>query len=83
MELPVPRAQDRASEAQGASDGAGGAGHCLGGAEAAVRPILASVPRGQGEVPVFTTAVARELVGFLWAVACEMMGRPHTTRALG
>lgn len=30
-----------------------------------------------------TTAVARELVGFLWAVACEVMGRPHTTRALG
>ena len=30
-----------------------------------------------------TTAVARELVGFIWAVACEVMGRPHTTRALG
>ena len=29
-----------------------------------------------------TTAVARELVGFIWAVACEVMGRPHTTRAL-
>ena len=29
-----------------------------------------------------TTAVARELVGFIWALACEVMGRPHTTRAL-
>ena len=29
-----------------------------------------------------TTAVARELVGFLWAIACEVMGRPHTTRAV-
>ena len=31
---------------------------------------------------VVTTAVARELVGFIWAVACEVMGRPHATRAL-
>ena len=29
-----------------------------------------------------TTAVARELVGFLWAIACEVTGRPHTTRAV-
>ena len=29
-----------------------------------------------------TTAVARELVGFIWAIACEVMGRPHATRAL-
>ena len=28
-----------------------------------------------------TTAVARELVGFIWAIACEVMGRPHATRA--
>ena len=26
-------------------------------------------------------AVARELVGFIWAVACEVEGRPHGTRA--
>ena len=31
---------------------------------------------------VVTTAVARELVGFIWAIACEVMGRPHATRAL-
>ena len=31
---------------------------------------------------VVTTAVARELVGFIWALACEVMGRPHATRAL-
>ena len=31
---------------------------------------------------VVTTAVARELVGLLWAIACEVMGRPHGTRAL-
>ena len=24
-----------------------------------------------------TTAVARELAGFLWAIACEAMGKPH------
>ena len=29
-----------------------------------------------------TTAVARELVGFIWAIACEVRGRPHATRAL-
>ena len=29
-----------------------------------------------------TTAVARELVGFIWAIACEVMGRPHVTRAV-
>ena len=28
------------------------------------------------------TAVARELVGFIWAIACEVMGRPQVTRAL-
>ena len=29
-----------------------------------------------------TTAIARELVGFIWAVACEVAGRSHATRAL-
>lgn len=29
-----------------------------------------------------TTAVARELVGFIWAIACEVMGKPHASRAL-
>ena len=28
-----------------------------------------------------TTAVARELVGFIWAIACEVNGRPHASRA--
>ena len=28
------------------------------------------------------TAIARELVGFTWAVACEVGGRPHGTRAI-
>lgn len=28
-----------------------------------------------------TTAVARELAGFLWAIACEAMGKPHASRA--
>lgn len=28
-----------------------------------------------------TTAVARELAGFIWAIACEVGGRPHGTRA--
>lgn len=28
-----------------------------------------------------TTAVARELVGFIWAIACEAMGKPHASRA--
>ena len=31
---------------------------------------------------VVTTAVARELVGFIWAIACEVAGRAHATRAL-
>ena len=29
-----------------------------------------------------TTAVARELAGFIWAIACEMAGRPHNSHAL-
>lgn len=28
-----------------------------------------------------TTAVARELVGFIWAVACEVMGKAHGSRS--
>lgn len=27
------------------------------------------------------TAVARELTGFMWAIACEAMGKPHGSRA--
>ncbi len=29
-----------------------------------------------------TTAVARELAGFVWAIACEVMGKAHASRAL-
>jgi len=29
-----------------------------------------------------TAAVARELVGFLWAIACEVRGLPHASKAL-
>ena len=29
-----------------------------------------------------TTAVARELVGFLWAIACEVRDLPHASKAL-
>ena len=28
------------------------------------------------------TAVARELVGFIWAIAREVEGKPHGTRAI-
>ena len=28
-----------------------------------------------------TTAIARELVGFIWAIACEVEGKAHGTRA--
>lgn len=28
-----------------------------------------------------TTAIARELAGFLWAIACELQGRAHASRA--
>ena len=28
-----------------------------------------------------TTAVARELVGFIWVIVCEVNGHPHATRA--
>ena len=30
-----------------------------------------------------TVAVARELAGFVWAIACEVAGRPHGSRAAG
>ncbi len=29
-----------------------------------------------------TTAIARELAGFIWAIACEVMGKPHGGRAV-
>jgi transposase len=29
-----------------------------------------------------TTAVARELAGFIWAIACEAMGKAHASKAL-
>lgn len=29
-----------------------------------------------------TTAVARELAGFIWAIACEVQGRAHASRAV-
>ena len=29
-----------------------------------------------------TAAVARELAGRIWAIACEMAGRPHNSRAV-
>jgi transposase len=29
-----------------------------------------------------TTAVARELVGFIWAIACEVMGKAHGSRSV-
>ena len=29
-----------------------------------------------------TTAVARELSGFIWAITCEVMGKPHGSKAL-
>jgi len=28
-----------------------------------------------------TTAIAREMTGFLWAIACEAMNKPHASRA--
>lgn len=33
--------------------------------------------------PRVCTAVARELVGFIWAIACEVMGKTHATRLAG
>jgi len=32
--------------------------------------------------PRVCAAVARELVGFIWAIACEVMGRPHASRSV-
>ena len=49
-ELSLPGPQDRPSQAQGRRRPARGAGHRLGGAEASVCPLLASLSRRQGEV---------------------------------
>ncbi|MCY4258889.1 MAG: transposase [Rhodobacteraceae bacterium] len=66
--------------------GGAGAGHCL--ACPAKRPFgrlcactsrLSAVRKHQCRV---TTAVARELVGFIWAIVCEVNARPHASRAL-
>ena len=40
---------------------------------------LSAVRKHQCKV---TTAVARELVGFIWAIVCEVNARPHASRAL-
>lgn len=32
--------------------------------------------------PKVCVALARELVGFIWAIACEVQGKPHASRAL-
>lgn len=29
------------------------------------------------------TAVARELAGFIWAIACEVQGKPHASKVIG
>ena len=36
--------------------------------------------RGKAKNKV-VTAIARELVGFIWAIACEVEGKPHGTRS--
>ena len=47
-----------------------------------MRP-LSTARKRRGKPPCkVTTAVAPELTGFLWAIACEMAGRPHASRAL-
>jgi transposase len=38
------------------------------------------IEAGKGQKQV-TTAVARELAGFIWAIACEVMNKPHASRA--
>ncbi len=41
-----------------------------------------SLMRAGKEKKQITTAVARELAGFIWAIACEVMGNAHASRAL-
>ena len=43
--------------------------------------IVGLVSRNRCKLKVqIIVAVARELVGFIWAIACEVMGRPVTVR---
>ena len=41
-----------------------------------------SLTRSGKEKKLVTTAVARELAGFIWAIACESMGKAHGSKAL-
>ena len=66
---------------QGECGAAFGAGHRLGGPKRLCARYWHLYHAGQVKC-VVTTAVAREPVGFLWAIACEVMGRPHATRAV-
>lgn len=43
------------------------------------RNLLSAGKRKQQVV----TAVARELAGFIWAIACEVQGKPHASKAVG
>jgi transposase len=38
--------------------------------------------QGGKEKKLVTTAVARELAGFIWAIACEVSGKAHASKAL-
>ena len=35
-----------------------------------------------GPPPIDLDLLERELAGFLWAIACEVMGKPHASKAL-
>jgi hypothetical protein len=48
--------------------------HCLEGAAAAVRRYRRLIARGK-KTPVATTAIARELAAFLWAIAQQVAPR--------
>jgi len=41
-----------------------------------------ALQRAGKEKRLVTTAVARELAGFIWAIACEVLGKAHGSRAL-
>jgi transposase len=43
------------------------------------RNLLSAGKRKQQAV----TAVARELAGFIWAIACEVQGKPHASKVIG
>jgi hypothetical protein len=64
--------QDRLNSAPCEEDQRNGTGHIMESTKTYMQKVLVLINKGKWPVEV-CTAVARELGGFMWAIACEVM----------